>query len=161
MATSYGTNATKILNSSIPKLAEQGEGYGKMRVHYDEFDLSVAAAVVTSGDVIKMGAMLPANALVLHVECDTADLDAQSACAFTYGWAASADAVEAAQSAGFMSSMDAHTAAIGKGTDVLSSGTVVGKFKRFSAAVQPQIAITGTGDAVTGKIKCAIYFVVE
>lgn len=158
MATKYGTNATKISNTPIPQLAQQGEMAGRLHVHYDEFVLSAA---ITSGDVIVMGGKLPANARIIEVLFDSPDLDSSTAAAVTYGWAASDDAVEAAQSAGFLSSMDVHTAGKAQAMSGLLCSNIPGKFKKFASAVQPQLAVTGTGDATSGTIRCAIYYIVD
>lgn len=158
MATKYGVNATKILNSTIPSLAEEGEIRGRIQVHYDEYTLT---ADLAANDVINMGGLLPANARILDVVLDSADLDAQSAGALISGWAVSADGVEIADDNGFLTTVDVHTSGKAQSMSALLCSNVPGKFKKFAAAVQPQITISGETDATSGTIRQAIYFIVD
>lgn len=164
MATRYGVSATKILNTTPVDLGNQAAQGSRLYVIYDSIAIS---AVTTAADIIKMGAKIPAGARVLDAYIDTADLDAQSAGAMTLGWAASEQldstgtAVEAASSAGLISSIDTHTAATTKALNSIIAATCAGKFKKFSAAVQPQLTITGTGDATSGSIFMTIYYVID
>lgn len=157
MATKNGTNAALVVLNP-PSLIEQGEKTGRMRVHYDEFVLTAALA---TNDLINMGGLLPAGARVMDVIIDSPDIDSSTAATLTSGWAASADGVEAAQSAGFISSIDVHTAGKTQAMSALLQTVVPGKFKKFASPVQPQIKVTNGGDAVTGTIRQAIYYVVD
>lgn len=157
MAIKKGTNATKI--AALPsQLAEQGEAGGNIKVHYDEY---VFAGDLAANDVIYMGGKLPAGARVLDVVLDSPDLDSGSSGALTSGWLASADAVEAADAAGFLTTVDVHTAGKAQSMSALLCSNVAGKFKKFSSAVQPAIKITGETDATTGTIRQAIYYVID
>lgn len=155
MATKYGTNATNIYNTSIPKLAEQGEQNGDLHVLYDEY---VFAGDLAANDVIYMGGKLPAGARVIDVILDSPDLDAQSAGALTVGWLASDDAVVAVNASGFLTSVDVHTAGKAQSMSGLLQSNVAGKFKKFASAVQPTITISGETDATTGTIRMAILY---
>lgn len=165
MATKYGTEATKVLNT-VPAagLAEQGLVSGRVHVLYDEFDL---AAAITNADVIKMGGgLIPAGARIVNAFIDSADLDSSSTGAFTVGWAASADAVEAANTTGLFNTVDVHTGAVATMLNTATKGATVGsasegKFKKFSSAVQVQISVTGTGDQTTGKICLCIFYIFD
>lgn len=164
MATKYGTNATKVLNTSPAKLVESAELTGKIHVHYDEY---VFAGDLAANDVINMGGLLPANARVIDVVLDSPDLDTGSTGALISGWAASAQvdssnvAIEAADDNGFLTTVDVHTAGKAQSMNTLLQSNVPGKFKRFSAAVQPQITISGETDATTGTIRQAIFYIYE
>lgn len=157
MATWLGTNATKVA-ASPAKLAEEGEQTGRLRVLYDEFALTADMGV---NDIIKIGAPLPANARVMNALLDSPDLDSSSAGALTLGWAASADGVESADAAGFLTTQDVHTAGIAGQMSSLLCSNVAGKFKRFAASVQVQVKVTGETDATSGTIRVAIFYVVD
>lgn len=157
MSTKYGTNAAKAV-ASIPQLMSQAEVSGKIHVHYDEY---VFAGDLAAGDVILMGAKLPAGARVLEVVLDSPDLDSGSTGALTSGWQASDDAVEAADADGFLTTVDVHTAGKAQSMSALLCSNVPGKFKKFNAAVQPAITISGETDATTGTIRQAIYYTFE
>lgn len=157
MATKLGVNATKIANSPAD-LVEQGEQTGRMKVHYDQFTLT---ADLAANDVIKMGGLLPAGARVIGANMDSPDLDSASAGALQFGWAASADGVEAAVADGFITSMDVHTAGNTSSLSGLLQSAAAGKYKRFSSPVQPQVKISGETDATTGTIRCHIAYVID
>ncbi len=157
MATKLGTNATKIA-ANPAQLTEQGEFSGGLRVMYDEYVFTADLAV---NDLINMGGLLPAGARVMEVVCDSPDLDSSSAGALTVGWAASADGVEAVSAAGFLSSMDVHTAGKTLSMSSLLQSAVAGKFKKFASPVQPQIKISGETDATTGTVRLAIFYIID
>jgi hypothetical protein len=157
MATKLGVNATKIA-ASIPQLAEQGEQKGRVKVLYDEYALTADLAV---NDVIKMGGLLPAGARVMEVVCDSPDLDSASAGALTVGWAASADAVEAADDDGFLTTIDVHTAGKTLSMSSLLCSAAPGKFKKFASPVQVQVKVSGETDATSGTIRCAVFYIVD
>lgn len=157
MAIKNGTNAAKLV-TAIPSLVEQGEYSGKLKVHYDEY---VFAGDLAVNDIINMGGLLPAGARIIDVILDSPDLDSASAGALTSGWAVSADGVEVANASGFLTTVDVHTAGKAQSMSGLLQSNVAGKFKKFAAAVQPQITISGETDATTGTIRQAILYVVE
>ena len=155
MATYRGSNATKI---NAGGLAEVGEQTGKLHVIYDEYAFTADLAV---NDIINMGGLIPAGARVMEVVCDSPDLDSASAGALTVGWAASADAVEAASAAGFLSSMNVNTSGKTLSMSTLLQTAVAGKFKKFASPVQCQVKISGETDATSGTIRVAIYYIYE
>lgn len=155
MATKYGTNATLVLNQTIPQLVEAPDSRGVVHTIYDEYTLTAA---FTTADVIKMGTKIPQGARVTEVILDTPDLDSGSNANLTVGWLASDDAVEAASAAGFINAHDAHTAAKTQSMSSIVQGSVAGKFKKFSAAVQPTITIATAGDVTSGTIRLMIQY---
>lgn len=163
MATKKGTNATKIA-ATPSQLAENGEQRGRLNVHYDEY---VFAGDLAANDVIYMGGKLPANARIIDVVLDSPDLDTGSTGALTSGWLASDEldssgvALQAADADGFLTTVDVHTAGKAQSMSGLLCTNVPGKFKRFSAAVQPTITISGETDATTGTIRQAIFYIVD
>ncbi len=170
MATKLGTNATRIAGSAgIAGLAEQAEQTGRVHTIYDEYDLATAGLVITNGDVIKMGGLIPAGARIVNAFIDSADLDAQAAGAFTVGWQASDSlfngTAEAANLTGFFNTVDVHTGAVATMLNTATKGAAAaaseGKFKKFTAPVQAVIKVTGTGDAVTGKICLCIQYIFD
>lgn len=157
MATKQGTNAAKPI-ATIPQLMEQGTVNGRLHCIYDEY---VFAGDLAVGDIIQMGALIPSGARVLECIVDSPDLDSASAGALTAGWQVSADAVEAANASGFQTTMDVHTAGKTQSLSTLLCSAAAGKFKKFAAAVQPSITISGETDATTGTIRMAIYFIFD
>lgn len=157
MATLYGSNATLRDVNRPASLIHQGDVNGKIRVAYDEYDLATLGVVLGASDVILMQE-IPAGARVLDVIFATDDLGTTGTC--NVGWAASADAVEAANASGFLTSVDLNTAA-----DVFSmqqkEANVAGQFKRFSSKVQVKVSMSAASTATSGKIKVAVYFTVE
>jgi hypothetical protein len=157
MANFYGVNATKIA-ASPQQLAEQGEQSGHVKVIFDQYTLTATKA---QNDVIKLGGLIPAGARVIDVILNlSASLDAAGG-TLEVGWAASADAAEAADDDGFMDAVDATAAATFLMSD--DEGTRPGMFKKFTAPVQPQIKVSHAGglDATSGTISLCIKYVVE
>lgn len=155
MATFYGSNATKRDNTTPVQMIEARDGYGKLRVLYDEYTLT---ADLASADVINM-AKIPANARVLDVIVAYTDLDASGG-TIDVGWAAGATGAEAADDDGFIANADVATAAdVVKMSDNLANGA--GQFKVFSEEVQVQVKIDGDTDATSGTIKLAVIIAVE
>ena len=155
MATYYGANATKRANQAIPALIGPGEVAGRLRVAYDSFALS--ADLVGGTDTIRM-MTLPAGARVHNVQLYFDDLDASGG-TLNVGWEASADAVESASAAGFLSAVDVTSAGLVDMVD--DQPTVAGMFKQFSAPVQVTIAPSGDTDATSGNIKLAVFYTTD
>lgn len=157
MATRYGTNATyRDVNVPAVKIPP-GEVAGRMRIAYDEYNLATLGVVLGATDTILMQ-KIPAGARVLDVVLACDDLGTTGTC--NVGWAASSDAVEAASTNGFLTSVDLNTAA-----DVFTMQTkeanVSGQFKKFSSEVQLQVNMATATTATTGKIKIAVYYVLD
>jgi hypothetical protein len=149
MATLYGKYATKRdVNLPADKIPGKDNG-NSLKFYYDEFTLSAA---LSTNDIVNLF-KLPAGGRVVDMGYDSPDLDSSTNAAITIGWAASADGVEAASSAGFFASQDVHTS--GK-TGLMSAAlqsTVAGKLKEFASEVQVQVKVTAGGDATSGTIR--------
>jgi hypothetical protein len=154
MATYNGANYKKqyvdVPNTKIPS----GEQSGILRVAYDSYAL---VGDLSSNDVIRM-MYLPAGARVIDVMLAFDDLDASGG-TLDVGWAASADAVESAQAAGFISAADCTVADVIKMSDNLANGT--GQFKQFASPVLVQVKVNGDTDATSGTIKLCVKYVID
>lgn len=161
MATYYGTQATKILNTTIPKLAEEGYAGGKVKRISDVFDISVAAVSLLTGDVIKMGSKIPEGARIVDVKFLFPDMDSGSSITIDAGWLASDDAVEAVNATGFASAITTAQAG-GSWSMFVTAPTNTGFQKVFNAEVQPTITCHLQGSSVvTGKIYMDIEYIVD
>lgn len=156
MSTRYGVGAAKVV-ASPPSLIEEGELGGRNKVIYDTI---VLTAVVTAGDVLVMGGLLPPGARAIECTLDTTDLDAGATALATVGWAASADGVEAADADGFITSFSLQASGRAAMSEIAAS-LVPGKFKKFLSAVQPQIAITGSGNVASGTIYMTLQYLID
>lgn len=156
MAILYGVNATKLRVNNPPELAGVGEQGGRMRVIYDTYTL---AADATGGtDTLRMGGLIPKGARIMEVMVKCADLDGSGG-TLNVGWEASADAVESAEAAGFLSAIDVTTADVFMMSE--NAGAPAGLHKQFTAACQPVIAFAGDTDATSGAISIAIWYVLD
>lgn len=159
MATLYGAQATKRLNTVPEQLVEQGYGGGRIHVLSDSYTLT---ADLTAADVIKMG-KLPKGARVVDVRFVYPDLDASGG-TVDVGWQASAElaagvAVEAADADGFMAAVDV-TSAGTKGL-AIDSPTRPGFQKVFAAEVEVVLATVGDTDATTGTVYLDVYYTID
>lgn len=163
MATYFGAQATKILNTTPAKLAEMGFTKGKLLVISDSFDIAVqgAATSLLTGDVIKMGSKIPEGARVLDVRFLFPDLDSGSSITMDAGWLASDDASEAVNATGFASAIT--TAQAGGSWSMFTTAPTNTAFQKvFLAEVQPTITCHLQGSSVTtGKIYMDIILVVD
>lgn len=153
MATVKGVNATKIA-ASPAQLAEDGEQNCGIKIIYDQYTLTAA---LSTNDVISMGGLIPAGSRVIDVLVDSADLDSGANGILDVGWAASADAVEAADDDGFLAAVNA-SVKIGTSMSSKAQADVPGKMKAFSSAVQAQVKIKTAGDGSSGSIRLAILY---
>lgn len=152
MATKYGVNATKRLNTVPADLENQGESNSPIKVAYDQYTLTAA---LSQNDVIKM-MILPPKARVIDVIVSFDSLDA-AAGTVDIGWEANAS--DAADEDGFMANVDVTSAAAQNMQG--DQGTRPGIFKQF-ANYPTQVSIlcdhAGGLDATTGSIKlCVLY----
>ena len=155
MADFYGVNNTKQYQNVPSEMIPIGEQAGRLRVAYDKISLSEAIA----GDVLHM-MKIPKGARVLDVICKFADLDSNSDGTLDIGWAASSDAVEAADADGFFNELAVHAAAC-KGM-VANGASVPGHLKKFDAEVEVQIVPgAGAADATSGDIELVVLYVIE
>lgn len=157
MATKLGVQATNIA-ASPQTLGEQGSQGGRVHSHFDQYTLTAALA---QNDIIKFGGLLPAGARVVEAKVNfSASLDA-AAGTIDLGWQASSDAVEAADTDGFMDAVDATAAATFLMSD--DEGTRPGLFKKFSSPVQVIATVTHSGglDATSGTMSVEIQYVID
>lgn len=144
MATLDGVNYAKI-NSEPSLKVPHGELVGGVKILYDKHVF--VASVNAISDVIKIGGLLPKGARVTDVTVKCPSLGTTGI--LTFGYAASADAVEAADADGFLvaASIDAGgQAVLGKPT---AASAAIGK--QFAASVQPQLVFTEASDVAIGK----------
>ena len=155
MADFYGVNNTKQYQNVPSEMIPVGEQAGRLRVAYDKISLSEAVA----SDVLHM-MKIPAGARIIDVIIKVADLDSNSDGTLDVGWAASSDAVESANAAGFFNELNVQSAR----SESISgaSSSVAGHMKKFSSEVEVQI-IPGAGvaDATSGDIELVILYVIE
>ena len=150
-----GVNYAKTQASPF-EAVDQSEVNGRLHVQYDSFVITATSA---AGDTILMGTPLPAGARVLAALLDSPRLDVSNSSTISFGWLASADLVEAAQSAGFLAAQDVHTAGIAASMTSALAGANVGKFKKFQSAVQPVLTfVAGPTTVTTGTIQTTIHY---
>lgn len=155
MATLEGVNYAKI-NSEPSQKVLKGEVKGKVSVHYDEH--TFADDVNAIADIVKIGGLLPEGARILGAKVKCPSLGTTGILSF--GYAASADAVESADADGFIvvAQLDAG------GQEVLGVDTAasVAIGKQLAAAVQPQLVFTEASDDAAGKkVQAWIEYVVD
>lgn len=156
MATYYANNATLISNTNPPAKAGVGEQGGVVRLIYDKY--SYTADLGT--DTILFGGLIPKGARVIDFMVKFADLG--SAGIADFGWAASADAVEAGDQDGFAAAVDMNNAAdIVKMSDNLTGTTATGMGKKFAAACQMQMVLTTGSTATTGDVEVFLTYVID
>lgn len=161
MATFYGENATKILNTNPPQMAGIGDMGGRMRVLYDKFTFS---AVLTTTDKLYMGGKLPKGARI--IECYVKSSDLGSTGDVNIGWEASEElsngtTVEAADPDGFFAALDVNAAALKTSMIASSFGNIASLMKKLAGAVQPVIVPTEDTTATSGSLEVAIVYVID
>ena len=152
MATVY-SEQYKLAYEDVPggKVAP-GDDHGRLRVKHFSY---TAAGVIALNDIIKL-CRLPAGARVHDFVLDSPDLGTGGD--FDAGWAASADAVEAADADGFLDGADVNAAAIvHKMTDFPG---LTGQFKKFDAEVDIQVVAVEATTA-GGTILGAVYYTTD
>lgn len=143
MATLNGDNYSKLV--SVPmEQANIGDVSGKIRFLYDEITL---AADVNSGDVINMGAMIPANARIIDAHLKSGAL----------GTGVTAALGQAGVPAYFIAA-----ASVAAGAKLVM-GSEVGYLDKPALPVQPIVTIGGaTSSGAAGKkIQISIRYVLE
>ncbi len=155
MATFYGANATLSLNQVPTGKVPAGESGGRVRLLFDTYTIAADFATL---DIIKMGDKVPAGARVVDAWLAYDDLDTSGG-TLDFGWAASADAVVAADATGFISAADATNADVIKMTD--NGAKATGQGKSFASAVQPQVRIQGDTDVTSGVIQSYVFYVLD
>lgn len=153
MATVYGAYATdRLVDVPSDKIPANGN-HGVVRVAYDSYALT---ADLAAADIITLG-RIPAGARVVGYWLKSADLDASGG-TVNLGWAASSDAVEAADPDGFLLTADVTSAIT---IDHGDQENMVGLGKVFSSAVDVIITTVGDTDATSGTISACIFYVVD
>lgn len=155
MASVYGVNATKILNTVPAGKATVGQQGGNVKLMYDKYTFVADQA---DGDLLYMCGPLPKGALVVDVMVKYGDMGAGASGVIDIGWEASTDGVETADENGFMASVDIDAADIIKMSDNLT-GTAAG-MKKFTASVQPVIKLT-TDVSLLVDIELFILYVID
>lgn len=134
-----------------------GGRFGRLRCLYDQYDLGDDAALLATADTLYM-AKIPNGMRVIECWLKFGDLGTTGQ--IDVGWAASSDAVEAADATGFFSNINVESAA-----DVLLSSqddaAPVGIMKKFAAEVNVVIAIDTATTAVDGNIDLAIMGIID
>ena len=103
---------------------------------------------------------IPAGARVIDAIIKVADLDSNTDGTLDVGWAASSDAVEAADADGFFNELNVQSAR----SESISGGnsSVPGHMKKFSSEVEVQIVPgAGVADATSGDIELVILYVID
>jgi hypothetical protein len=155
MADYYGINHTLAYRNEPSEKIDPGEQFGRVRVAFDSIDLSSQAAITTSDTVSLM--KIPAGARVLEVVLASADVGTTGDA--NLGWAASADAVEAADADGFLVAVDINAAAdVHKMTD---QANVPGQFKKFASEVTETMTPSENFTATSGLLEVAVYYIKE
>ena len=150
MATVYGVNADKILVDVPSAKVDASDKGGRVRMMYDKYTLTAA---LSQNDVVVMGDKLPKGARIIEAKLKYDQLDAAGGTA-DLGYAASDDAVEAADPNAFVDGADVTSAGS------TSSSTEAGIGKQLAASVQPQILVEASGgwDQTSGDIEMFIYY---
>jgi hypothetical protein len=149
MATVKSDNFTLI--DSVPSSpAGIGEINGRVRSVFASYTFVGEA---TSGDILKMF-KLPKGARVVDWNFQVTDLGGTGT--MNIGWAASADAVEAADADGFHAALDVS----GQASQSVPAAGIAGLFKKFAAEVDVQIVLpttaSATGDVLSGCVQYVI-----
>lgn len=156
MATAYkGVNATIAQDVNGANKIPAGESKGRVRVHRDSYTFLANASVV--GDTIDVGPKLPVGArivdTIVHIPASLGTTGI-----WDFGWAASSDAVEAADADGFVVAADGG----GQAAKSLCGAGRPGLNKQFAAEVQPQLICTEVNQAALGKtIEATILYVLD
>lgn len=148
--TKYGVNHQAAYIDVNPGKYGKGEFGGRVRVLYDEKTLTEELEV---NDIIKVG-RLPKGARVLGATVKSPSLGTTGI--VDLGYAASADAVEAADADGFVLQADAG----GQAVQAVGAGAAIGK--RFEAEVDVQLVVTEVSTAGSTKtIQSWVYYVID
>lgn len=132
--------------------AEIGDVNGRIRSLY--FSYTFAADVLSIADIVKLG-QLPKGARIVGGKFYSDSLGTTGI--MTVGWAASADAVEAADPNGIFAAIDAGGQAV-----VFDAVATEAFGKKFAAKVDVQAVFTEASDAANGdSIKGVIEYVID
>lgn len=154
MSTLYGVNNTLITQTNPPAKAGKGEDGGRVRVLYDKY---VAAGAIAINSTIDMGDLIPKGARVVDTIVKFSDLG--SVGSYKFGYKASTDGVEIADDDAFSGQQNVNSAAdIVYGSQ--QAAAPAGIFKKFDAAVQPQLLFDAATDAA-GQIETIILYVLD
>ena len=147
MATYYGNQYQDAFVDVPSDMIRPGDVSGEVKVMF--FDFTVPAVAPSANDIFKLG-KIPKGARVLEACLMFPDLGTTGV--VSLGYAASADAVEAADATAFISSQDVNTAA----DTVLASqqqANAAGVMKLFSAQCDLELKVNTAWTAVAGNVK--------
>ena len=151
MAKFYGVQATKRLVNLPSDKTKSNEQHGDLRVSYDLYTIPGNLGV---GDIITFG-KLPKGARVVDFWLKASNLGATGA--GNFGWAASADAVEAGNVSGFLAAVVVSAAATT--STIGTQPNVAGLGKEFLAECDVQFVATAVTTAA-GTMQACISYVV-
>lgn len=159
MATLYGSNAAKYLNTTPSEKVDVNQQHGRMRVSYDEHTFD---GNPSSGDVIKMG-RIPKGAkvynviLVVHAALDAASTD------MDLGWNGGVNGDETADEDGFFTAVDSATGALVKQLLPDAATSVpAGYGKEFADDVDIELSFDAAPDGADGdKVSVEVHYVLD
>lgn len=149
----YGANYTKAFITNPPAMVDQGESGGKVKCVYDSYTLP--ASVIDTGDVVILGAAkIPKGAKVVDatLKCDSLGTTG----ILVLGYAASDDAVEAADVDAFITADAGGQAVMGK-----PAAGAAGIFKEFAADVKLRLGCTEISTNTDVKIDVAVFYILD
>lgn len=155
-ATKYGAQYTNQFVTVPPVKVDPNVAGGRIGHCYDKYTYT---ADLAAGDVIKL-CKLPAGSRVLGLTFGWDDLDASGGIV-NLGWAASADAVESANSEGFLKDVDVTLAGSSSLNTFFGGGggtNYAGLGKEFASAVDVQVLIEGDTDTTSGTLQLNIIY---
>ena len=151
MATIYSSNYAAQFVTVPSSPAGIGEQNGRVRSAFATYTF---LAESTSGDILKLF-KLPKGARVVNWNVKVADMGGTGT--MDIGWAASSDAVEAANSVGFHSAMDVS----GQAALSVPSAGIAGLHKKFAAEVDVQIVLPTSASATGDVLSAAVQYVID
>lgn len=158
MATTNGLNAQLFQNVPSDKI-DVTEQHGRIRILKDERTL---VGELASGDIIRIGALLPAGAMVISARMQSPQLGSGGGNGeLDLGWLASADGGEVADPNGFLDQIEVGSAVANQAME--DQATIpAGYLKKFTESVQVVVTANETTDAGIGdKITVSIMYTVD
>lgn len=152
MSILYGLNAQKRLVDEPSQKIEVNEQGGRMRVAYDEIEVSANLAI---DDELLLG-KIPAGAKVYDVKVNIPTAFGTTGAA-DIGWKASAEGGEAEDRDGFIAAQALTSAGAASAQD----GNPAGLYKKFSEAVDVMAKLTAATDGAAGKLQVVIMYALD
>lgn len=149
MAAKYGKNFTDAHVNEPVKPYEQGELAGRVRMLYDEYDLSAVLALNDTIDIgyLPKGARIVGAWIAIPASLGTGGI-------LDLGWAA--NGVESADADGLIDGADAGGQAVFK-----AMSSEPGALVKFSAETLIQLKCDEASSLSAGKIKAAVLYVMD